>query len=151
MKFIFFALVMPAMELWLLIKIGDQIGAFNTIVLLFLSVIVGINLLKQQGFSTLLKMNQKMASGENPATEAVEGILLALAGALFIFPGFITDAMAVLLVIPFSRRLLAQRWAQQFDGAATVHFHTQGGAYNDQDNVIEGEFKEVKPEDKRLN
>src|SRR5690606_558126 len=99
MKLLFMFLVMPVIELWLLIEIGSRIGALYTIGLLFLSAIVGIRLLQQQGFSTLLKINQKMAIGENPAEEALGGILLAIGGLLFLLPGFISDGLGLLCVL----------------------------------------------------
>lgn len=141
---------MPVLELWLLIKIGGQIGALSTIGLLFLSAIIGINLLQQQGFSTLLKMNQKMAAGESPAQEAIEGIMLALAGALFLFPGFATDLMAIIFVIPFTRRIIAKHWLKKVGNQAFVHVHVNRNSAEQGEHIIEGEFRREAPEEKRL-
>jgi len=145
MKFLFFFLMLPVLELWLLIKIGIQIGALYTIALLFLSAILGIKLLQLQGFSTLLKINQKINLGENPAQEAIEGIMLAMAGALFLFPGFATDVMAIVFVIPSTRHLIAGYWLKK---AGFVHVPVNNKKTSE--DIIEGEFRREMPEDKRL-
>jgi len=148
MKFLFFFLVMPVLELWLLIEIGSQIGALYTIGLLFLSAIIGIKLLQQQGFSTLIKMNQKMAAGENPAREALEGILLAAGGLMFLLPGFISDAIGLICLFPPTRHLLVHFWLKRAGMSAFVHVPVNRSAASE--DIIEGEFRREMPEDKRL-
>jgi len=149
MKLLFFLLVMPVLELWLIIKIGSHIGAWYTIGLLFLSVILGIKLLKQQGFSTLLKINQKMAAGENPAEDALGGILLAFGGLMFILPGFISDAIGLLCVLPPTRYLLVRYWLKKA-GNAFVHVPVNRSGDPHNEDIIEGEFRREAPEDKRI-
>lgn len=134
---------MPVLELWLLIEIGSRIGALYTIGLLFLSALIGIKLLQQQGFSMLIKMNQKMAQGENPAQEALEGILLAIGGVLFLLPGFISDGLGLLCLFPPTRHLLVRYWLKQA-GGAFVHVPVNRNAAGPGEDIIEGEFREIK-------
>jgi UPF0716 protein FxsA len=146
MPFILFILL-PFIELWFLIKIGAEIGALTTILLLIMAGIVGMQLLRIEGVSTLLKLNQKMAYGEDVSQEAMEGLMLALSGALFLFPGFISDMVAIVLLIPFTRRLIVRRWLKRHT-SSTTHFYYQN---NDRKgDVFEGEFREVDREDKWL-
>jgi UPF0716 protein FxsA len=149
MKFLFFILVMPVLELWLIIEIGSRIGAWYTIGLLFLSAILGIKLLQQQGFSTLLKINQKMAAGENPAEDALSGILLAVGGLMFLLPGFISDGIGLLCLFPPTRYLLVRYWLKQ-SGSIFVHVPVNKNMAEQSEDIIEGEFRREVPEDKRL-
>jgi len=150
MKFLFLFLVMPVLELWLLIEIGSKIGALYTIGLLFLSAMVGIKLLQQQGFSTLMKMNQKMVAGENPAREAFEGILLAIGGLMFLLPGFISDAFGLVCLFPPTRHLLVRYWLKRAGAGVFVHVPVNRSAARQGEDIIEGEFRREIPEDKRL-
>jgi UPF0716 protein FxsA len=104
--FFFLFIIIPIIEMWLLIRVGSQIGALSTIFLVFLTAAVGLALLRQQGFATLLKVNQRMQHGQLPATEILEGIALAVGGALLLTPGFITDGFGFICLIPATRRLL---------------------------------------------
>jgi len=98
--------VMPVMEMWLLIEVGGQIGALATIALVLLTAMVGLTLLRKQGFATLMKANRKMAEGQLPAEEMVEGIFLAIGGALLLTPGFVTDSIGFACLLPGIRQLL---------------------------------------------
>jgi UPF0716 protein FxsA len=102
-------IVIPILEMWLLITVGSHIGALPTIGLVFLTAIIGVTLLRQQGVSTLVRANQRMRSGEIPATEMGEGIFLAVGGALLLTPGFITDAVGFACLIPGIRKWLLRR------------------------------------------
>jgi UPF0716 protein FxsA len=99
-------IVVPILEMWLLIRVGGWIGAWPTIGLVALTAIIGINLLRQQGLSTLLRANQKLESGQIPAHEMMEGLLLAIGGALLLTPGFVTDAVGFSCLLPPTRKLL---------------------------------------------
>lgn len=99
-------IVIPIVEIWLLIKVGSVIGAISTVALVMLTAVIGLALLRQQGFSTLLRLNQRLAQGELPATEVFEGVVLAIGGALLLTPGFFTDAIGFLCLIPPTRRAL---------------------------------------------
>lgn len=88
-------IVTPILEMWLLITVGREIGALPTIGLVFLTAIVGLAMLRRQGISTVMRAQQKMQTGEVPAREMVEGIFLAVGGALLLTPGFFTDALGL--------------------------------------------------------
>ncbi len=97
-------LIIPIIEVYFLIEVGGIIGAGWTILLVVLTAIVGVNLLRQQGISTLLRANQVMSQGQIPAMEMMEGLFLAVGGALLITPGFFTDAIGFICLIPLTRR-----------------------------------------------
>ncbi|TGN39900.1 FxsA family protein [Marinobacter confluentis] len=105
--FLFLFIVMPIVEMTILIKVGGMIGALNTIGLVLLTAIIGAALLRQQGLSTLLRANQRLNSGELPAREVAEGLILAVGGALLLTPGFVTDGIGFLCLMPGSRQWLA--------------------------------------------
>lgn len=95
---------MPIVEMWLLITVGREIGAWSTIGLVLLTAAVGFSLLRQQGFATLFRARQKMDAGELPAVEMVEAIILAVCGALLVTPGFVTDVIGFVGLVPSLRR-----------------------------------------------
>ncbi len=97
-------LSVPILEIYLLIKVGDSIGAFPTVVLVVLTAVVGVWLLRLQGFAILARAQQSMARGEMPATTLFEGLMLFFAGALLLTPGFFTDAIGFILLVPFARQ-----------------------------------------------
>ncbi len=99
-------IIIPLVELYVIIAVGEEIGAFWTVILVLLTAVIGVNLLRIQGMSTLLRAQRNMAQGAIPAMEMIEGIALAVAGVLLITPGFITDSIGFLLLIPASRRAL---------------------------------------------
>ncbi|GAA6150682.1 FxsA family protein [Pseudoteredinibacter isoporae] len=142
-------IVMPVLELWLLIQVGGQIGALNTIALVFLTAIVGTWLLRQQGLRTLFQARSKMASGQMPAKEMAEGLCLAVGGALLLTPGFITDAIGFACLIPGLRSAIIAGVIKNMQ-VHTVHsqsfhshsFHQGPGARPDQSgDVIDGEWE----------
>lgn len=99
-------IVIPIVELYCIISVGEQIGALWTVVLVLLTAVIGVNLLRFQGMTTLARAQQNMAQGKMPAMEMMEGVALALAGVLLITPGFITDTIGFLLLMPGSRRII---------------------------------------------
>ena len=99
----------PIAEMYLLIEVAGYIDAWPTIGMVMLTAVVGVALLKRQGLSTLTRGMGRLERGEVPATEMAEGILLAVAGALLVTPGFITDTVGFVLLFPPSRRALAAR------------------------------------------
>lgn len=105
-----FLVIIPAFELWLLVKVADEIGALFTIALLFGAAILGINIVRYQGVSTLMNMNQQLRAGQVPARAMAEGMMLGVAGVLFIIPGFGSDFLALLLLTPVLRRWILSRW-----------------------------------------
>jgi len=100
-------LVIPVVEIFILIKAGEIIGIFPTIILVVLTAVIGAALLRQQGLSTLARFQENMSQGKLPAQELIEGILLAVGGALLMTPGFVTDTIGFLCLLPFSRKFIA--------------------------------------------
>ncbi len=141
--------IMPVVEMWVLIEVGSQIGALTTIGLVLLTAMLGLALLRQQGVSTLMRANQRMQSGQLPAQEMVEGIFLAVGGALLLTPGFITDAVGFACLIPGLRqiiigRLLKKAIFRATAGGAGFYNSSRGpGADRGQgDDIIEGEYRQ---------
>jgi len=140
-------LVVPIVEIYLLIQVGQVIGALWTVLLVVLTAVIGVWLLKIQGMSTLQRAQQKMQNGQMPAQEMLEGLGLVLAGAFLLTPGFFTDSIGFLLLLPPTRawlvgKLVAQMMRSgQFVGQASVHGYRNdphhGEKGSDQD-VIEG-------------
>ena len=96
----------PAIEIFLLIKIGGKIGALNTITLIFLTAIVGIYYARLQGIQTLKSGVTRLYQNKDPIYEIISGASIAVAALLLIIPGFLTDTVGFLLLIPFSRNIL---------------------------------------------
>lgn len=147
-------LALPIAEIVGLFKVGQIIGLWPTIGLLIAAGVAGVAVLNVQGLSTMRGLSAAMERGETPMRPMVEGLLLSIAGLLLIVPGFIGDAVALLLLVPPLRRLAAAgllRWVMRnadihvetFDGS--VHRRSPGGAANVQDTgpVIEGEFTRI--------
>ncbi len=102
-------LFVPMVEIYFLIKVGNVIGAIPTIALVVFTALLGAFLLRLQGWITLQRTRMSLAQGRLPAMEMMEGVLLVLAGALLLTPGFVTDAIGFLLLVPPLRRALI-RW-----------------------------------------
>ena len=99
----------PIIEMYLLIEVGGYIGAWPTIALVMITAVLGITLLRIQGLSTLTRGVGRLQGGERPAREMVEGLLLAVAGALLLTPGFVTDGVGFILLTPPLRAAIAER------------------------------------------
>lgn len=107
MRFLFLLFILfPILEMVVLIKVGSVIGAWNTVGLVVLSAVVGVEVVRREGFRNALKAREKMAAGELPALEMVENLVIVLGGVLMIIPGLISDFMGIVLLIPPLRRLL---------------------------------------------
>lgn len=102
-------LTVPMLEMWLLIEVGQVIGAWQTIGLVALTAIIGVSMLKRQGLKTLMRVQDRLNNGQLPAEELLEGIFLAVGGALLLTPGFVTDAIGFCCLLPFTRRWLARK------------------------------------------
>ena len=110
MRFLFlFFIAVPLVEMLLLFEVGDQIGGLSTLGLVVATAVIGLQVLKQQGIATLTRANARLSSGELPAQEIIEGMLLAAAGALLLTPGFITDTLGFVFLAGPLRRLIAAR------------------------------------------
>ena len=103
--FIFF-IALPALEIFLFIKIGGQVGALNTVVLIFLTAVIGVYYAKLQGIQTLKSGMINLYQNKMPIYEIVSGASIAIAALLLIIPGFFTDLIGFLLLIPFTRRII---------------------------------------------
>ncbi len=99
-------LVVPLVELYVLIQVGQEIGALWTIALLVLVSVVGAWLAKREGIGVWLRMQEQVAAGRMPGLELLDAFLILLAGALLLTPGFVTDLLAVVLLIPPGRALV---------------------------------------------
>ncbi|WP_250460058.1 FxsA family protein [Microbulbifer litoralis] len=134
-------IVIPILEMWLLIAVGSEIGALPTIGLVLLTAVVGLALLRRQGLSTVMRAQQKMQAGELPAREMVEGIFLAVGGALLLTPGFFTDALGFACLIPGLRQLLLGRILRHVTVVRGPGATPPGGAGRQRDHdVIEGDY-----------
>ena len=143
----------PIIEMYLLIEVGGYIGAWPTIGLVMLTAVIGVGLLRVQGFATLTRGLGRLEGGELPAREVVEGVLLAVAGALLLTPGFVTDAFGFALLTPPFRAALADRLLArvQVHGAAGSGAFGPAGPDGPRGNaqrpaapgVLEGEFERV--------
>lgn len=109
-------IVMPIAEIAVLIKVGGAIGGWTTIGIVILTAIVGTFMLRQQGMATLNKAQQRMQSGEMPAQQLLEGLLLVIGGVLLLTPGFITDFFGFCTLFPVSRAFLAKKLASRSMG-----------------------------------
>lgn len=122
-------IVIPIAELLLLFEVADLIGGLATLGLVIVTAFVGFNVLRIQGFSTLNRANQRMAGGELPGQEIVEGLLLAFAGALLLTPGLITDSIGFALLTPPIRRRLAARMMRNGTGFFVRGMRGKGPAF----------------------
>lgn len=122
MRFLFLLFVIvPLIEIVLLINVGEIIGAWYTIGLVLLSAFIGVNMLRRQGLSTLMRARSKMDGGEIPAHEMVEGIILAVGGALLVTPGFVTDFFGFCCLIPFTRHAMVAKLRKHFTVVSAQH------------------------------
>jgi UPF0716 protein FxsA len=147
-------IVMPILEMWILISVGGHIGAVNTILLVLLTAVVGIALLRAQGFETLWRGREKLQQGRVPAQEMAEGIILAVSGALLLTPGFVTDVVGFIGLVPVSRkaliRVLLHRLKITAIGAAGRPDFSSQPNTSDGGATINGESWDVPSESQRL-
>ena len=127
----------PIIEIYLFIKIGSQIGAFNTISLIFLTAIIGVAYARHEGFNTLKSGISGLMKNEIPIYEIISGATLAFAAMLLIFPGFATDTLGVLLVFPYTRKLFIKYFSK--------NYYNKNKTTEDK-NFIDGEYKDMDDE-----
>lgn len=130
--------IVPLIEIYVLIQVGSQIGASTTIILVVSTALLGASLVRLQGLSALTRIHTALAQGETPAVPLLEGAMLLVAGALLLTPGFFTDALGFLVLVPRLReqaarwlllRLLTQgTWSQE-----SAHSRTIEGDYRRED------------------
>lgn len=144
---IFFVLFLlfPLAELYVLIKVGSSIGALATILLLVLSGIAGILLLRLAGFATAWRARERLARGELPEREMLQGLMMAIGGGLLFLPGFISDLLALVVLFPPSRnflfRLISRRIEAQVRRQRAFADDLQARSGPQRPNVIEGEWQ----------
>ena len=130
----------PIIEIYLFIKIGSQIGAFNTILLIIITAVVGVLYVRYEGFNTLKSGISQLVKNELPVYEIISGATLAFAAFLLILPGFATDLLGILLVIPITRKLILNRYIKK---------NTQ--KKRDNKNYIDGEYEDISDDnDKKI-
>ena len=131
-------ILVPIIEIYLFIKIGSYIGAFNTISLIFITAIIGIFYARYEGLNTLRSGFSQMVKNEVPAYEIVSGAAIAFAALLLIVPGFATDILGFLLIFPFTRKLIFGKLLKKFRKET-----------KNRRPYIEGEFEDVGDDDER--
>ncbi|QYJ97132.1 FxsA family protein [Shewanella alkalitolerans] len=162
---IIFVLI-PVIELNVLIRVGETLGSWTTVGLVIFTAVVGVSLVRSQGIHTLMQVQQKLARGEAPGQEIVEGMMLAMAGLLLLIPGFVTDFIGLLLLTPLTRAPIAaflyKRMQVKVSQQGGFHgqfgqgpFGSNGSAggrspfdrspFNEQGNTFDGDF-ERKPD-----
>ena len=130
MNSVFLAIILiPAIEIYLFIKIGSQIGAITTIFLIFTTAIVGVYYAKYEGLNTLKSGVQQIVKNELPIYEIISGAALAFAALLMILPGFLTDIIGLLIIFPWTRRLFFKNISKK--------------KQNSKKNFIEGEYEDI--------
>ena len=140
MNSIIFSLIfVPIVEIYLLIKIGSQIGAIFTIFLILTTAIVGIYYAKYEGLNTLRSGFLQLSKNQTPAFEVISGAAIAFGAILLIIPGFITDFFGFLLIFPFSRRIIFNKLLINF----SINKKTE------KNNFIDGEFEDIENDDDR--
>ena len=131
-------ILVPVIEIYLLIKIGSQIGAITTIFMIFMTAIIGVYYAKYEGLNTLRSGFKQISKNETPAYEVISGAAIAFAALLLIIPGFFTDALGFLLIFPISRKFIFNRLAKKFKSKET-----------EKNNFIEGDFEDIDDENDR--
>ena len=148
MIFLFFVL-MTLLEITVLISVGQAIGSLSTILLIIATAFIGSRLLKQQGWATMARAQQNIAEGQQPTIEILEGVVILISGVLLITPGFITDILGLLGLIPFSRQYFINSFLEKNTEkffSRTTTFYSSNSKTNSEkkksNNTIEGEYWE---------
>jgi UPF0716 protein FxsA len=128
----------PILEIYLFIKIGSQIGAFNTVLLIFITAIIGIYYAKYEGINTLKSGFAQIIKNEVPTYELISGAAIAFAAILLITPGFATDFLGFLLILPVTRKFILRHISSRFEKRNVT-----------KNNFIDGEFEDIQDDDDR--
>ena len=133
-------ILIPVIEIFLFIKIGSQIGAITTILLIFTTAIVGVYYAKYEGLNTLKAGFIQISKNEAPKYEMISGAAIAFAALLLIIPGFATDTLGFLIIFPVTRRFIFGKFVKKFETKKT-----------EKNNFIDGDFEDIEEEnDKKL-
>ena len=131
-------ILVPIVEIYLFIKIGSQIGAFNTISLIFITAIIGVFYARYEGLNTLRSGFSQLIKNEAPIYEIISGAAIAFAALLLIVPGFATDLFGFLLIFPLTRKLIFGKIINKFKNKTKI-----------KKPYIEGEFEDIEEDDER--
>ena len=131
-------ILVPILEIYLFIKIGAEIGAFNTISLIFITAIIGIFYARFEGLNTIRSGFSQLVKNEMPAYEIISGAAIAFAALLLILPGFATDFFGFLIIFPVTRKLIFKKFSKNFQKKT-----------NEKNNFIDGEFQDIEDDDDR--
>ncbi len=133
-------IAMPILEIWLILEIGGQLGLLNTIGVIIVTAVVGAALAKHQGLAALQKVQRALQTGEQVGTSMIEAALILVAAVMMLLPGFVTDGMGILLLLPPTRKLvaavIARRFANRAQSFVVGSFDPMGmgGVYGDDDD-----------------
>ena len=131
-------ILIPIIEIFLFIKIGSQIGAITTILLIFTTAIVGIYYAKYEGLNTLKSGFSQLSKNKAPTYEMLSGAAIAFAALLLIIPGFATDIFGFLIIFPITRKFIFSRFAKKYSTKK-----------NQKNNFIDGDFEDIEDDDER--
>ena len=131
-------ILIPIIEIYLFIEIGGQIGAFNTISLIFITAIIGVIYARYEGLNTLRSGFSQLIKNEAPVYEIISGAAIAFAALLLIIPGFATDLFGFLLIFPLTRKLIFGKIINKFKNETKI-----------KKPYIEGEFEDIEEDDER--
>ncbi len=131
-------ILVPVVEIYLFIKIGGQIGAFNTISLIFITAIIGVFYARYEGLNTLRSGFSQLIKNEAPIYEIISSAAIAFAALLLIVPGFATDLLGFLLIFPLTRKLIFGKFIEKFKNET-----------KNKKPYIEGEFEDIEEDDER--
>ena len=130
-------ILIPILEIYLFIKIGSQIGAFNTILLIFITAFIGIYYAKYEGLNTIRSGFLQIVKNQTPAYEIISGAAIAFAAILLILPGFATDFLGFLLIFPITRKLIFGNISNKFK------------KNEPKNNFIDGEYEDIEDDNDR--
>ena len=131
-------ILVPVIEIYLLIKIGSQIGPMSTILLIFSTAIIGVYYAKYESLNTLRSGFSQLSKNETPAYEVISGAAIAFAALLLIIPGFATDILGFLLIFPLSRKLIFNKFVKRFKKNE-----------NKKNNFIDGDYEDIEDDNDR--
>ena len=125
-------ILIPVIEIYLFIKIGAQIGALTTILLIFITAVLGVYYARYEGLNTLKAGFVQLSKKETPAYEVISGAAIAFAALLLIIPGFATDLLGFFLIFPITRKIILNKFSKKFSSKK-----------NKKNNFIDGEFEDI--------
>ena len=131
-------ILIPVIEIYLFIKIGSQIGAITTILLIFTTAIVGVYYAKYEGLNTLKSGFLQLSKNEAPAYEIISGAAIGIAALLLIIPGFATDILGFLIIFPITRKFIFNKFAKNIKPKKS-----------EKNNFIDGDFEDIEDENDR--